>query len=399
MNLGQSFLDLPMQKYNKFLETSLKNLRISMSEWSLDNFVAMTIEALMDVERSEYLIRAGGSDKGNGYYSRALKSLSKNCLAVNIPRTRSGDFSPNSIELIKVGQEQMNDLCLTLYRKGMTSRDVTATIKELFGDSVSATKVSNLAKSFNSFRIAWQNTKLEKHYLAIFADCIFITVKRGDSYTKEAVYLAYGVREDLHREIVMLSINPTESAQYWGELLEEMKMRGVEKIDLFIADGLQYLEEEIHRLFPGAQFQKCVVHKMRNILNKTRPKDKSAMALDLKEVFDNFSENDTIENAMLKVEKFITKWKQIYPHISRYFKDENIEYYFTYIKFNTQVRRMIYTTNSIENINRLIRKSTKNKLSFESPETLLDYVFMIVKDFEDRNLMKYPVLNYKYFKN
>ena len=388
-----------MKKYNKFLETSLKNLRMSMSEWSLDHFVADTIEALMDVERSEYLTLAAGTDKGNGYYSRALKSLTKNCLTINIPRTRSGDFSPNTIELIKIGQEQMNDLCLTLYRKGMTSRDVTATIKELFGDSVSATKVTNLAKSFNSFRSAWQNSRLEKHYLAIFADCIFITVRRGDSYTKEAVYLAYGVREDLHREIVMLSINPTEGAHYWGELLEEMKTRGVEKIDLFVADGLKSLEEEIHRLFPGTQFQKCVVHKMRNILNKTRPKDKATMAEDLKEIFDNFSERDTVENAMLKVEKFITKWKKTYSHIGSYFKDGNIEYYFTYIKFNTQVRRMIYTTNSIENINRLIRKGTKNKLSFESPETLLDYVFMIVKDFEDRNLMKYPVLNYKYFKN
>ena len=92
----------------------------------------------------------------------------------------------------------------------------------------------------------------------------------------------------------------------------------------------------------------------------------------------------------------MTKWLH-YPYINSYFKDGNIEYYFTYIKFNTQVRRLIYTTNNIENINRLIRKGTKNKLSFESPETLLDYVFMIVKDFEDRNLMKYPVLNYKYF--
>lgn len=367
---------------------------MSMSEWSLDNFVTMTIEALMDVERSEYLVRAAGTDKGNGYYSRALKSLSKNCLAVNIPRTRSGDFSPNAIELIKIGQEQMNNLCLTLYRKGMTSRDITATIKELFGDSVSATKVTNLAKSFNEFRLAWQGSGLEKHYLAVFADCIFITVKRGDSYTKEAVYLAYGVREDLYREVVVLSINPTESANYWGELLAEIKTRGVEKIDLFVADGLSDLEDEIHRLFPGAQFQKCVVHKMRNILNKTRPKDKAEMAEDLKEVFDNFSENDAVKNAMLKVEKFIAKWKKTYSNIGSYFRDGNIEYYFTYIKFNTNVRRMIYTTNSIENINRLIRKGTKNKLSFESPETLLDYVFMIVKDFEDRKLMKYPVLNY-----
>ena len=368
-----------------------------MSEWSLDSFVAMTIEALMDVERSEYLAKAAGSDKGNGYYSRALKSLSKNCLAVNIPRTRSGDFSPNALELIKIGQEQVNDLCLTLYRKGMTSRDVSATISELFGDSVSATKVTNLAKAFHEFREAWQSSKLEKHYLAIFADCLFITVRRGDSYTKEAVYIAYGVREDFCREILVLSINPTESASNWGELLDEMKARGVEKVDLFIADGLSDLEDEIHRVFPGTYFQKCAVHKMRNILKKTRPKDKAAMAEDLKEIFNNFGESDTVEKALLKVEKFIIKWKRTYSHIGSYFQEGNIEYYFTYIKFDPRVRRMIYTTNSIENINRIVRKGTKNKLSFESPENLLDYVFMIVKDFEDRTLMKYPILNYKHF--
>lgn len=369
-----------------------------MSEWSLDNFVVMTIEALMDIERNEYLTRAMGSDKGNGHYSRAFKSLSKNCLAINIPRTRSGDFSPNTLELVKIGQEQINDLCLMLYRKGMTSRDVTETIKVLFGESVSPTKITNLAKSFNEFRIAWQNSSLEKHYLAIFADCIFITVRRGDSYTKEPVYLAYGVRKDLCREIVALDINPTETADYWGELLKEMKKRGVAKVDLFVADGLPGLEEEIHCLFPGTQFQKCVVHKMRNILKNTRPKDKEELANDLKEVFDNFSENDTVEKAMLKKTNFVAKWKKIYPKINNYFNEKNIEYYFTYIKFNIQVRRMIYTTNSIENINRIIRKATKNKLSFESPENLLDYVFMIVKDFEDKNLMKYPVLNYKNFK-
>lgn len=387
-----------MQKYNKFLEKSLANLRISMSDWSLDNFVAMTIEALMDVERSEYLALANGSDKGNGYYSRALKSLTKNCLAINIPRTRSGDFSPNALELIKIGQEQINDLCLSLYRKGMTSRDISDLINELFGDSVSATKISNLAKSFNAFRTAWQTSKLEKHYKVIFCDCIFITVRRDDSYSNEPVYIAYGVREDNLRELVTLSINPTESAGNWGELLEEIKSRGVEKVDLFVADGITGLEDEVHNIFPESKFQKCVVHKMRNILNKTRPKDKSEMAEDLKNIFNNFSENDTVEKAKEKVEIFIDKWKTKYPKIDRFFKEGNIEYYFTYIKYHPTVRRLIYTTNSIENLNRIIRKSTKNKLSFESPDNLLDYIFMIIKDFEERTFMKYPVTNFIYFK-
>jgi transposase-like protein len=200
-------------------------------------------------------------------------------------------------------------------------------------------------------------------------------------------------------ELLALSINPSESANEWGEIFDDLKKkRGIKNIDLIVADGLAGLENEVHRVFPESRFQKCVVHKMRNILNKTRPKDKAEMALDLKELFDNFNESDTITNALTEVEKFIDKWKTKYPKIDRFFKEGKIEYYFTYIHFHPIVRRMIYTTNSIENLNRVIRKATKNKLSFEKPEYLLDYVFMIIKEFEEKNFQKYPVSNYKYFK-
>ncbi len=370
-----------------------------MSNWSMDEFIVSTIESLMTVERGEYLEKSRNGDKGNGFYTRAFKSLTRNCLTINIPRTRTGIFSPDTLELVKIGQEQINDMCLSLYRKGMTSRDISELIKELFGDSVSATKVTNLSKVFNEYRTAWQNSKLDSYYKVIFCDCIFITVRRGDSYSNEAVYVAYGVKSDNTRELLTLEVNPTESATMWGELFDDLKnKRGIKKIDLIVADGLTGLENEVHRVFPDSDFQKCVVHKMRNILNKTRPKDKREMADDLKELFDNFSENSTIDKAELKLKVFLEKWKTKYPNINRFFKEGKIEYYFTYIKYSHIVRRLIYTTNSIENLNRAIRKATKNKLSFESPETLIDYVFMVIKKFEEKNFSKYPVYNYKYFK-
>lgn len=383
---------------NKFLETSLINLRESLSSWSMDEFIVSTIESLMEVERNEYLKKIGENDKGNGFYSRAFKTMTKNCLRINVPRTRMGIFSPNSMELVKIGQEQMNELCLSLYKKGMTSRDISDLVKDLFGDKLSATKINNLSKTFNTFRTAWENSKLDSHYKVMFCDCLFITVRRDDSYSREAVYVAYGVKDDNTRELLALNVNPTESASEWGEIFDDLKNnRGIESIDLIVADGLSGLENEIHRVFPKAKFQRCVVHKMRNILNKTRPKDKTEMAEDLKEVFDNFSDNDTVDNAIEKMNIFIKKWKTKYQKIDRFFKEGKIEYYFTYIKFNPKIRRMIYTTNSIENLNRIIRKATKNKLSFEKPEYLLDYVFMVIKEFEDKNFQKYPVSNYKHF--
>jgi len=195
----------------------------------------------------------------------------------------------------------------------------------------------------------------------------------------------------------VLETNPTEFAEQWGTFFTVMKKRGVEKVDLIVADGIQGLEDEILGLFPEAEFQKCVVHKMRNIIKKVRPKDKAEMGEDLKHVFDNFDKDSTLEKALEKVDSLLEKWKDVYPDLCNFFGDSK-EYYFTYIKFDHRVRRMIYTSNSVENINRAIRKATKNKLSFESPTKMMDYIFMVVKEFEEKNFMVYAVSNYKYFK-
>ena len=193
-----------------------------------------------------------------------------------------------------------------------------------------------------------------------------------------------------------LSVNPTESANSWEEVLKDLKeKRGVEKIDLIIADGLPNLEDKIHQYYPKAIFQKCVIHKQRQILLKTRPKEKAEMADDLKHLFDNFDNDSTIENAKNKLEIFINKWKVKYPNLKNHFNEGVIDYYFSYIKFNKEVRRSIYTTNGIENLNKQIRKATRNKLSFEKEGRLIDYIFIVIKDFEEKNWQKYPVHLFK----
>jgi len=378
------------------LESSIQNLRNSMGSLSMDQFVMQTIESLMGIERNEYLNNVD-KDKGNGTYGRAFKTLSKNGLVISVPRTRGGLFSPAALELLKINQEQLDDICLSLYKKGLSGNDISSFISECFGGKASPSKIGELSKVFHKFRKAWENSPLENHYKVAFGDVIFITVRRGDSYSKEGVYVLYGVREDNKRELLALETNPTEGAAFWGGILENLKKRGVQSIDLLVADGIQGLEDEIMKHYPGADFQKCVVHKMRNVLNKTRPKDKAEMAEDLKHVFDNFDKDSTLIDAKKKTRVFVDKWKDKYPTIDRFFAEDTIDYYFTYIKFDHRVRRMIYTSNSIENINRAIRKATKNKLSFESPTRLLDYTFMVIKEFEEKNLMKFPVTNYKYF--
>lgn len=380
----------------KLLESSIKNLRESMSSMSMDQFVMHTIESLMTVERSEYL-NCEDKDKGNGSYERAFKSLSKNGLMINVPRTRGGLFSPAALELLRINKDQLDDICLSLYKKGLSGNDISSFVSECFGDKISPSKICELSKAFGKFREAWNNSKLESHYKVVFGDVIFVTTRRDNSYSKEGVYVAYGVRDDNKRELLALSSNPTESVSFWGEMLQDLQRRGVTSIDLAVADGIQGLEDEVMKYYPKADFQKCVVHKMRNVLNKVRPKEKAEVAEDLKKVFDNFDKDSSLKKAKNKVKEFIEKWESKYPEIKRFFKEDTLDYYFTYIKYDYRVRRMIYTSNSVENINRAIRKATKNKLSFESPTRLLDYVFMVIKELEEKNLMKFPVTNYKYF--
>ena len=386
---------------HKILSTSIFNLYSSCDSFSLDAFILHTIETLMELERAEYLksLKAFAlRDKGNGFYNRNFKSLLKSQLRINVPRTRSGEFNPATIELIRSNSEQVQELSLSLYKKGMTSRDISDLLQEIFGEKISKSSISNLARSFHEVRSCWNNSKLEKEYLSIFCDAIYIPVRRGDSYTMEAIYVCYGVRTDYKRELLILESSPQESASIWGEYFESLKSRGVEKIGLVVADGLTGFENQVMTAFPAANVQKCVVHKMRNIAKNIRVKERAEVYQDLKHVFDNFEASSSKENAYLKVEEFCQKWEGKYPRIRRSFIADDFDYYLTYIKYDHKIRRCIYTTHSIESLNSKIKKATRNKLSFEKTQYLLDYLFVVINEFQNNNWMVYPVTTFKFFK-
>lgn len=384
--------EVRLQKCQKIIEAGIVNLFNSQDVMDVDKFALSTIETLMLIEREEYLKNIKkGEDIGNGTYARSFKSLSKSNLTINIPRTRNGDFKPITIELLTKGQEQVNELALELYKNGLSTRSVSKILKNFFNEDISFTKVSELAEEFNKVRKVWESKKLDSYYKVIYADALFQSLRREDSYSKEALHIIIGVKEDNSKEVLYLGINPTESSNSWEEAFENIKIRGVQDVDLIVADGLTGMEDVVHKLFPNTDFQKCVIHKMRNVMLKIRPKEKEELGADIKEVFNNFSENSTQEKAIIKLDNFLNKWKIKYPNIKRFFANDVKEFYFTYVRYPLAVRRSIYTTNPIENLNRQIRKATKNKYSFEKESRLLDYVFIVVKDFEIQNWQKYPV--------
>ena len=170
-------------------------------------------------------------------------------------------------------------------------------------------------------------------------------------------------------------------------------------MDLIVVDGLPYFAEEAKKHYPKADIQKCIVHLQRNMLNKIRPKDKQEFARDLKQVFNNFDKTSTKSEALRKITKLKNKWKGMYDKVLEKLSEERIQDYLTYIEYPAEVRRMIYTTNSIENLNRQIRKVTKTKISFKCENNLLNLVYMVIKDFEANNWQKYAVYNFRAWPN
>jgi len=316
--------------------------------------------------------------------------LRSNSLQISIPRSRDGQFKPLTLDLIKQQNEQINELALLLYRKGLSTRDVSSIMKEFFGESISNASVNNLASSFHEIRLAWEKRPLDAYYKVIFCDALYINLKRGNSYSKEAVYVMYGVKDDNTRELILLETNPTESSTIWGEYLQKLQNRGVNQVDLIVADGLMHFSDEVRKNFPGTDFQKCIVHLQRNLMNKIRPKDKAEFGLDLKKVFDNFESISSKKAIKIKIEDLVEKWAKSYKFILNLKDTDYISDYLTYVDYRVEVRRMIYTTNSIENLNRQIRRVTKTKVTFDKEENLLDLVYMVIKDFEFNNWQKYP---------
>jgi transposase-like protein len=388
-----------VKQCEKMLYAGMKNLFQSQDVMSLNEFSVIILEILMLLEREEYLKSAEGKeDIGNGTYKRSFSALHPNKMLINIPRTRNGEFKPLTIEILKKNQESVNDLALLLYRKGLSSRDVSEIMKDFFGEKMSYETVNNLAESFHAIREKWENQMLDAYYKVIYCDALYVNLKRNNSYTKEAVHVIFGVKEDNTRELLLLEVNPTESCHVWKEHFQKLQARGVEQVDLIVADGLKGLGDTAKASFQGAAFQCCVAHKMRSVLNKVRPRDKQAVAQDLKEVFNNFESTSTSEAAYSKLSSFRERWGKVYPKIEKSLTAEEFVDYFTYISCPVEVRRMVYTTNAIENLNRQIRKVTKTKVTFDKEENLLDLVFMIIKDFEGNNWQKYPVYAFKNFK-
>jgi len=380
-----------MKRLLHFTQGQITNIlqMIAEEKDGFNKLLKIALEALMLAEREEF--NRTHKDVGNGYRFRRILGKGKE-LILSVPRSRFHRFKPVLLAVLKEQDEEARNLAFALYGKGLTTQQTATIFKEVYGREYSTSQLSRMFEFAREKVSQWLRRPLEAYYPIIYIDAVFIAVRRGDSVVKEAFYTILGVRPDRTREVLAIVNKPTESADGWRQIFEELRSRGVEKIDLVVSDALKGIEDAVASVYPGISHQFCVTHLKRNVLKEVRPKDKSEITEDLEEVFNPDNPFDTPEIAWKRWEKFVEKHGKKYPRFKRML-GVRYRFYFTYFKYDYRIRRMIYTTNWIERLNRDYRRVTRMRGALPNVEAallLLGNVAMEKTAYE----RKIPNLNY-----
>jgi transposase-like protein len=313
----------------------------------------------------------------NGYFPKTVKTESLGDLVLNIPRDRNGEFEPNIIPKGQRMSDKLEDSILGMYGRGMTTSDICNQVKEIYGVDVSETTVSNVTNRIIEHVKSWQQRPLESVYFATWMDGIYLKVRQNGKYINKCVFIVIGLKNDGLKEVLGMWIAETESASFWLSVLTDLKARGVEDILIACTDNLKGFTEAINGVFPHTNTQLCIVHQIRNSCKYIVRKDRKEFCADLKEVY-NAINREFAEQSLSKLDD---KWANKYYYAIKSWK-ENWENLSTFFDYPMEIRRLIYTTNTIENLNRGIRKYTKTKVQFTDDYACLKAVYMAINNIE-----------------
>ena len=306
----------------------------------------------------------------NGYSKKTIKTELGE-ISLNIPRDRNGEFEPQIVPKHQRNVNGIEDKILSLYSKGMTTRDISDQIKELYDVEISAETVSNITNRILPLVSEWQNRPLEKTYSFIFMDAIHYKVRDDKRVVVKAAYVVIGVDLDGNKEVLGIWIGANESSKFWLSVLNDLKNRGVQDVLIFCVDGLNGFKEAIGATFPFAKIQRCIIHQIRSSMKYVPYKDKKAFVADLKTIYTAVTESEAMENLIEVKEKWISK----FPNAIKSWED-NWDNLSTFFEFSPYIRKIIYTTNVIESLNSQFRKVTKTKLIFPTDESLLKMLYL-----------------------
>jgi transposase-like protein len=310
----------------------------------------------------------------NGFTEKKLRtSLGES--KIQVPRDRDSSFHPMLVPKRGNMVDGIENVIVSLYAKGMSNSDIEEQIREVYGFDLSTSTISRITDAITDDIVAWQNRPLEPVYLIVWMDGIVFKVRENSKVINKTIYMAVGLRRDGKKEVLGLWLGKNESAAFWMSVLTDMRARGVEDILITATDNLNGFTDTIRNVFPQSKTQICVVHQIRNACRYVVWKDKKAFTRDMKQIYDA----PTKEAAAAALEDFAAQWESKYSYAIKSWR-ENWEDLTVFFEFPLEIRKIIYTTNTIENLNGKIRKYTKNKLSFPSDQAVMKSVYLALRE-------------------
>ena len=344
-------------------------------ESALRDLLGGTIQDMLESEIEEQMERTKEedptyTDSRNGYKPKRLKS-NYGEIPIRVPQDRNSDFDPKVVPKHKRDISEIEGKIISMYAKGMSTRQISDQIQDIYGFDVSESLVSGITNKILPEIEAWQKRPLCAVYPIIFIDAITFNVRDNGVIKKLAAYVILGISDDGHKEVLSITIGGNESSKYWLSVLNELKNRGVQDILILCADGLTGIKEAIDAAYPLTEYQRCIVHVVRNTLRYVSYKDKKAFAADLKTIY-HASDEQTGYDRMLAVTE---KWEPKYPNSMKRWSD-NWDVISPMFKFSSSVRKVIYTTNAIESLNSGYRRLNRQRSVFPSSTALLKALYL-----------------------
>lgn len=306
----------------------------------------------------------------NGYSSKNIRS-SFGDVDINIPRDRNGKFEPQVVKKYETVCNELDKKVISLYAKGMSTRDIQSEIEDLYGITISPSMVSKITDKVIASAIEWQNRILDDIYPIVYLDAMYFKVRSNGRIVNKAVYICLGYTIDGYKDILGIWVDEAEGAKFWLGICNDLKNRGVKQILIACMDGLKGLPQAINTVFPDTSIQTCVIHQIRNSIKYIASKDKRSFMNDLKCVY----KAPTEEMALAQLDNLKEKWGEKYNVVidSWYSNWDKLS---TFFAFSPSIRRMIYTTNALEGFNRQVRKYTKTRTIFPTDESLNKCVYL-----------------------
>ena len=346
------------------------------------------LENILEVEMGEHL----GRDKydrqtdidqddrnyRNGYSKKTLRS-SFGDVDLDVPRDRKAEFEPQIIKKYETVCNELDKKIISLYAKGMSTRDIQAEVEDLYGITLSPSMISKITDKVIATATEWQNRMLDEIYPIVYLDAMYFKVRSNGKIVNKAVYICLGYTLEGYKDILGIWVDEAEGAKFWLSICNDLKNRGVKKILIACMDGLKGLPQAIKTVFPTVDIQTCIVHQIRNSIKYIASKDKKAFMKDLKEVYKATTE----ELALAQLDNLKEKWGSNYGMVidSWYNNWNNLD---TFFKFSPQIRKLIYTTNALEGFNRQVRKFTKVRTIFPTDESLNKCVYLATMEIMEK---------------